>query len=322
MRIDRVTIQNFRKFEELTLELHPQFNLLVGNNGSGKTTILDALAVSLDEWFARLSSMHQIQSDRRSIQPHDIRLVSEKVGERIQFRELLPVEVRTVGHIGDDNESSEWEQSYPELVERTQFPYFSMHRYLMGDASGEPVYCPVLAFYGVSRAAIPDTQKTHPLNIPPSARRWDAYTHCLDGLVNYHGLRDWFYRERAARDEDGHNRPGYEAVRRAVFGCLPGADDLRFDVDRADLVCSIGGAAQPLSRACRIIQKAIGCPFELLSPLFFCLHFLHRFLRSALRLACGVVLLDYIPQQRIQIGRHHHPLASRFLRSHAAFLSS
>ncbi|HBL31137.1 MAG TPA: ATP-binding protein, partial [Acidobacteria bacterium] len=53
MRIDRLTLRNFKKFEELTLDLHPRFTVLVGENGSGKTTLLDALAVSLGIWLVR-----------------------------------------------------------------------------------------------------------------------------------------------------------------------------------------------------------------------------------------------------------------------------
>ena len=35
--------QQFRNFAELSLQPHPQFNLLVGENGSGKTILLEAI---------------------------------------------------------------------------------------------------------------------------------------------------------------------------------------------------------------------------------------------------------------------------------------
>ena len=50
--------------------------------------------------------------------------------------------------------------------------------------------------------------------------------------------------------------------------------------------------------------------------------FLHRFLRSALRVVRGLVLFDQVPQQRIQIRRHEGPLPGPFLRLQAAFLAS
>lgn len=43
MRIARVTARQFRNFAEFELVAHPDFNLLVGSNGAGKTSILEAL---------------------------------------------------------------------------------------------------------------------------------------------------------------------------------------------------------------------------------------------------------------------------------------
>ena len=53
MRVDRLRIQNFKGFEDYTLELHPRFTVLVGDNGAGKTTILDALAVAAGIWLVK-----------------------------------------------------------------------------------------------------------------------------------------------------------------------------------------------------------------------------------------------------------------------------
>jgi DNA repair exonuclease SbcCD ATPase subunit len=51
MIIDRLEITNFNKFSNYTIDLHPQFTLLVGDNGTGKTTILDALAIAAGVWI-------------------------------------------------------------------------------------------------------------------------------------------------------------------------------------------------------------------------------------------------------------------------------
>lgn len=53
MKIARAIIENFRKVEKLELDFRDElgrvrdFTLIVGPNTSGKTTILDALAVSI-----------------------------------------------------------------------------------------------------------------------------------------------------------------------------------------------------------------------------------------------------------------------------------
>ena len=47
MQIKRLKLENFRGIKEQEIELLPNMNVFVGINGSGKSTILDAIAISL-----------------------------------------------------------------------------------------------------------------------------------------------------------------------------------------------------------------------------------------------------------------------------------
>lgn len=47
MRLTEARIKNFEGIEEWTLKFQPGFNILKGDNGSGKTSVLDALALGL-----------------------------------------------------------------------------------------------------------------------------------------------------------------------------------------------------------------------------------------------------------------------------------
>lgn len=47
MYIKRIDIQNFKAISELSLQFKPGVNILIGDNGVGKTSILDALVVAL-----------------------------------------------------------------------------------------------------------------------------------------------------------------------------------------------------------------------------------------------------------------------------------
>lgn len=46
MRIDRLEVENFKCFAKESFELHPRMTVFVGENGTGKTAVLDALAVA------------------------------------------------------------------------------------------------------------------------------------------------------------------------------------------------------------------------------------------------------------------------------------
>lgn len=43
LQLARIRGENFRRFETLELELHPRFNLIIGENAAGKTSLLEAI---------------------------------------------------------------------------------------------------------------------------------------------------------------------------------------------------------------------------------------------------------------------------------------
>ena len=45
MYIARIRIQNYRCFKDSTIEFRPGLNVIIGENNSGKTTLLKALAL-------------------------------------------------------------------------------------------------------------------------------------------------------------------------------------------------------------------------------------------------------------------------------------
>ena len=52
MKIERVKIKNFKVFKgEFNLELNDGLNILVGNNESGKSTVLEAIHLALTGLF-------------------------------------------------------------------------------------------------------------------------------------------------------------------------------------------------------------------------------------------------------------------------------
>ena len=98
MRIERLKVKNFRCFEKLEMQLHPKCNILVGINGAGKSTILDALAIALGGY---LTGFDGIKS--HSISPEDAHYKMFCVGSRIEPQEQFPVEIYAEGIVEQKN---------------------------------------------------------------------------------------------------------------------------------------------------------------------------------------------------------------------------
>lgn len=252
MRIDHLEVENFKKFKKQALSLHPHFTLLVGDNGTGKTSILDALAIAAGIWLVEVPDSKLAYSERKII-PSEIHLDAEKKGDRVQFLERRPVTVRAVGQIGEYRDVA-WARQIRKESKSKRTSNADARQALEiirtiydRDATGENILCPVLAYYGAGRAWLPSNQPL--LSASPSngrPRRWAAFYDCFNERIRFGELNQWFHRETtAAGNRGGRMRPGFEVVRRAVLKCVPGSEAMWFDSDYDQIVLSIGGNAQP-----------------------------------------------------------------------------
>jgi len=69
MRIDNVTIQNFRGIRYMNLDFNGLVNVIIGNNGAGKSTVLCAIEILYSWLAARLKSN---DGSGRPVSQHDI----------------------------------------------------------------------------------------------------------------------------------------------------------------------------------------------------------------------------------------------------------
>lgn len=72
MRIDHITLKNYRCFGDLRVDFHPQITVLVAPNGQGKTTVLDAVKVALWPFVAGFD-MGSTTNDITGIHIDDVR---------------------------------------------------------------------------------------------------------------------------------------------------------------------------------------------------------------------------------------------------------
>ena len=59
MHIKKMTLENFRCFEHLDIEFPQDYAVLIGTNGAGKSSILDAVAIVLGNFLAVMGNKHE-----------------------------------------------------------------------------------------------------------------------------------------------------------------------------------------------------------------------------------------------------------------------
>ncbi len=93
MQIDELTIQNFNGLEHRTFRFNPRFNLLVGDNATGKTSVLDALAVSVGSWFLGIRGYETSPG----ILPDEVRVTAHAHLDSYTFEKQFPSRIECTG---------------------------------------------------------------------------------------------------------------------------------------------------------------------------------------------------------------------------------
>ena len=261
MRIDRLELRNFKKFAEVTFEFpRPvnapadagSFHVLIGENGLGKTSVLDAVAVALGVWLEQPPDS-LLAGSRRRLTPDQKRLVASVPGDRTQIEEASgEMAIRATGTILE-REGIAWGQSLApgksNVSKRDAKEALALIAAAYEHAQrGERLVLPVMSYYGAGRAWLPHSQrKQMKAKSNGAANRWEAFYECLNDRIRLADLNAWFRGEAVARGKrGGRYRPGFQAVLQAVLEAVPGAGDLFYDDDLEQIVVSIHDNAQPL----------------------------------------------------------------------------
>lgn len=247
MRINQLTIRNFKGFEErefsfgkdLDNTAEGSFHVLIGENGSGKSTALDAMAIALGIWHVASPS-----AGWRSIGPEEVRLIRVEEGDQIRFDPSPSPGISVLGEI--DGLSLQWTRENKEFSSKTvntgAKEALDTIKSLLDRALKEKgVSLPVVAYYGAGRAWLAGRDRKASLDIDlKKTSRFDAYYHSLDGQIRHQAVNRWFLFETVENFQRGEKRTSTRAVEEAILSCVPGATGLRFDGDRKEIVLGIG----------------------------------------------------------------------------------
>lgn len=193
-----------------------------------------------------------LANSHRRLTKNEKRLTATQQGDRMQFhRGPDTMSVLATGAVLDRVGVS-WGQSLPVGKAKVSNAVSKDVMALIWSAyervsRGEQVLLPVICYYGAGRAwlAHNERKKAKAKSNGP-ANRWEAFYDCLNERIRVADLAHWFLAEHIAMgNRQGHYRPGFEVVRRAVLASVPEADGIWYDSDSEEIAISISGNPQP-----------------------------------------------------------------------------
>jgi predicted ATP-binding protein involved in virulence len=296
MKIKKLQLHNFRCFKEYELEFSDRFTLLIGDNGSGKTAILDTLVLAFSEFLEGFPRNIQ-PTDLRIFSEDDIRYVSLSMGQnpiRERGNDVLSLNLEGIVN----QERLRWI-----LFDRFGPKYISgvteIASELAEKISSPDTLLPLLAYYGTGRLWRKiDNDEIETLS--PDSRLL-GYRDCLNPASNLEQLFRWFKTQELAALQKKVRRHVLEAVRETIVSMIPDAEHAWWDVDWNELLVRVSIQGKPQTIPFHLLSDGYRNMIGMVADIAYRMATLNPQLEAdVIKQTEGMVLID-------EIDLHLHP---------------
>jgi predicted ATP-binding protein involved in virulence len=267
MRIEELHLQNFRGFRELKLTLPPDLAVFIGVNGSGKSSILDSIAILLSQFVADVSVHYE---SRLYIEEDDIKITSNEVflstRVKVDSNNKLWWEVSQDRKMGMQSTKGDLFNYLLERLLNEVIPIHDDERILQINNKNDLIL-PIIVFYHTDRiliksSAIKDMSEEERENTYDN-NRLIGYQTAFSGNINdFRDFLYWFKEEeeyenevRLTQDTNFRN-PRLEIIRKALETFLEGFPNTQFsDLHIVRVSSSREGGIRRLSKPSLVIKK-------------------------------------------------------------------
>jgi predicted ATP-binding protein involved in virulence len=220
MQIDKITIDNFRAKNHIEMQMSQRLTLLIGENGTGKSTILDAISIGLGAMLTHLPNVKGV-----SFKKTDIKQTEN------QKAPYSRVKIETLAGIVWDrtfrrDKSKKTAAQVPPAVGLSALKNYLESEIIDPFNEGHEFQLPVISYYGVSRALL-DVPLSRQ-GLPKTHQRFESLENALVSSTRFRAAFVWFYnkeneeqrKQKEIRSFD-YKLPELEAVRMAIEKVFP-----------------------------------------------------------------------------------------------------
>jgi len=215
VQIKEIDIQNFRGIEKQTIELSPNINVFVGVNGAGKSTILDAIAISLSWLVARIQ---KADTQGLGISDESIRNGTEYATIQIKVSEANKIY---------QWKNIEYKSGYP-ATQKSKLLELDNLAYLYQEQYQKSKQLPMIVYYPINRVA----KGIVGIKGSESISQLEVYDNALGTKANFQAFFEWFRLQDDITNEQYKQRHTYhnselEHVIEAISKFTPEYTNLR-----------------------------------------------------------------------------------------------
>jgi predicted ATP-binding protein involved in virulence len=264
VKLKNVSLENFRSKASSCLELGSRLTLLIGENGTGKTTFLDAIAIALGEILTYLPEVKGINFKTRGD-------IHQQDGKPAPYTRIKVVASTGVGW---DRMQKRDKSKRTAMQIKAGLGVKQLHRYLQESILDPwnldlPFQLPVIVQYGVKRAWL-DYSPVSRRGFPKDHSRFESLADALNSTSRFRSALNWFYNKeneesrlkQERRDFDA-TLPELNAVRRCITTLFPNLSNPRFTLNPLRFVVSQDGEELEIDQLSDGYKTMLGLAIDL-----------------------------------------------------------
>lgn len=212
MYLKSVTLNNFKAVEKIDIDLKPGINLLIGDNGTGKTSLLEGVAVALSGLFVNVPGVNT-----KNIMKDDVRIQIKNVGDSSTSMIYCEPIIAGCSLRTCDGNDFEWNRIKEELSSKhTKIDDKSVCMWMKKLTNQSDTILPIISFQSAARAwRVRRGDFGVELKKKLDDRRC-GYIGCLDSSMDVKSIQQWCMKQEVVSVNKGKKVAEYEIFKSII----------------------------------------------------------------------------------------------------------
>ncbi|MDY5575862.1 MAG: AAA family ATPase [Lachnospiraceae bacterium] len=212
MWLKEITVSNYKAIREMSIGFQQGVNLLIGDNGVGKTSVLEAITVAFGDFINGMSGVA-----KKGISSNDVRMDTKMISDASQgIIHYTPITITSIFYTEDGEKNGEVTRRDETAKSKTRFLGKQISDYANKKVNDLSEELPLFCYYSTSRLAPPKREDYGTVSKNKLNDRRCGYIGCMENNLDIKALKTWCFKMEMAAFQQNKQIAEYQAFKEIV----------------------------------------------------------------------------------------------------------
>ena len=185
MWLKEITVSNYKAIREMSIGFQQGVNLLIGDNGVGKTSVLEAITVVFGDFINGMSGVA-----KKGISSNDVRMDTKMISDASQgIIHYTPITITSIFYTEDGEKNGKVTRRDETAKSKTRFLGKQISDYANKKVNDLSEELPLFCYYSTSRLAPPKREDYGTVSKNKLNDRRCGYIGCMENNLDIKALK-------------------------------------------------------------------------------------------------------------------------------------